>query len=462
MTTLVKTVKQHSYKLEKDILKELKFIGNQYKNLKNYVYSRFSGIKSIALLRTHRKIRDEWVKTKFYEQWKLPARYWKLALAESISNIKANWTNTKKRIRTTARMNENLNDEEIHYINYILKSDDLYQSVLTKKEIYIPKKFKDKDLNFTYLNNLIRRYTRKYKNKISYSKNGNSFMIDSGLYSYEKEGVIRMSSTVKNSRLSIRLKDKNIYDKNLRVKIVEEIIEIHKPLEIKTKKNTNTNIIGIDKGYRCLLASSTNNYYGEGLNHLLSKETERLNQKNTNRNRFYALYKKYMKENKHIEALNILENNLGKVKYSRHKNRHSETVKSFINKNINDLIEKEKPKVIVMENLDFVSWNNKYPKSVKRKLSRWIKGYIRSRLEYKCNYNNIKYTYINPAYTSKICSVCNSFGKRSGDEFLCNRCGSINADYNASVNILNRLKDKEINLYTNYKKVKNILQNRLV
>jgi len=82
-------------------------------------------------------------------------------------------------------------------------------------------------------------------------------------------------------------------------------------------------------------------------------------------------------------------------------------------------------------------------------------------LEYKCDYNNIKYTYINPAYTSKVCNKCSSFGIRKGDIFTCLKCGEIHADLNASINILDRKDDKEISLYTNYKKVKKILENRV-
>jgi IS605 OrfB family transposase len=161
------------------------------------------------------------------------------------------------------------------------------------------------------------------------------------------------------------------------------------------------------------------------------------------------------------KANNILQNNLGKVKYNHNKLKHDQRVKSYINYSLNQLIVDEKPWEIVMEQLDFVNWNGKYPKSVKRKLSRWIKGYIRERLEYKCDYNNIKYTYVNPAYTSKVCSKCGEFGIRKGDIFTCPKCGEINADYNASTNILNRKYDKEISLYTNHKKVKMILENRV-
>ncbi|MGL4910840.1 MAG: zinc ribbon domain-containing protein, partial [Romboutsia sp.] len=141
--------------------------------------------------------------------------------------------------------------------------------------------------------------------------------------------------------------------------------------------------------------------------------------------------------------------------------KNDQRVKSYINQSLNMLIETEKPKEIVMENLDFVSWNQTYPKSVKRKLSRWIKGYIKDRLEYKCDYNNIKYTYINPAYTSKVCSICGQFGQRNGDVFKCSNCGNLHADINASKNILKRKDDKEISLYTKYIKVKEILEKRI-
>ena len=168
----------------------------------------------------------------------------------------------------------------------------------------------------------------------------------------------------------------------------------------------------------------------------------------------------HLENGNYEKAKLIKENNLGKKKYFKAKHRHDENVKSYINCCLNNLLEQEKPKEIVMEQLDFVSWDDRFPKSVKRKLSRWIKGYIRERVEYKCSLNNIKCTYINPAYTSKVCSRCGCFGTRNGDTFTCPKCGKLHSDINASKNILNRKTDKEINLYTPYKKVKEILLDR--
>ncbi|GAA0082968.1 RNA-guided endonuclease TnpB family protein [Clostridium sp. CTA-6] len=461
MGTIIKTVKQYSYELDNNTLNELLFIANQYKNVKNYVYSRYSGINSIPLLKKYREIRNEWTKTKFYEQWKLPARYWKLALSEAISNIKSEWSNIKRRVKEQCKENNNLSNEDRHYINYILKFDKYYWKVLTNQSFEIPKIFQSKELNYKYLNSLIKRYTRRYKGHISYAKIGKTFSIDTGLYSY-KDGYINITSTKKGKRLSIKLTDNNQYDRTMIVKIVDNKIEIHCPLKIKIKRNNNPkNIIGIDKGYKYLFAVSSENFYGENLNDYLGKETERLNKVNVQRNRFWALYNQYLEQGNIKKANAIKENNLGKVKYNHNKQKHDQSVKSYINYSLNQLIKEEKPKEIVMEQLDFVNWNDKYPKSIKRKLSRWIKGYIRERLEYKCDFYSIKYTYINPAYTSKICSKCGSFGKRDGDIFTCPNCGEIHADTNASKNILNRKYDNDITLYTNYKKVKEILENRL-
>ena len=456
---IIKNVRQYSYELDNTTIEELLEIGRRYKNVKNYVYSRFSGIKSLLAIEKPRKIRDEWVESKFYEQWKLPARYWKLALSEAIGNINSQWTNVKIKIRKQAYRNDHLSDEDRYYINYILSTNKLYYNVLNNIEFDIPKKFEDK--NFKYLNNLIKRYTRRYKGKVPYTNKINSFSIDSGLYRY-KDDCIYISTLSKGKRTPIRLKDSNKYNSTLKITIMDDNkIRIDIPLKIRTKENTNENIIGIDKGYRYLLATSNGNLYGERLNYYLSKETERLSDKNKNRNRFYALREKHIKEGNAKKAENILKNNLGKKKYRKNKNKHDSTVKSYINKNINEFIKSEKPKEIVMENLDFVSWNDKYPKDINRKLSRWIKGYIRSRLEYKCELNSIEFAYINPAYTSQICSKCGKFGIRDGDSFVCESCGEIHADINASKNILARKYDKEIKLYTGYKKVKEILKDRV-
>ena len=161
------------------------------------------------------------------------------------------------------------------------------------------------------------------------------------------------------------------------------------------------------------------------------------------------------------KAERIRTNNLGKIKYNKKKKRYDATAKSFVNRELNRLIREEKPSVIGIENLAFVSWDDKLPKHVRRKLARWLKGYIDERLEFKCNLNGIKYEYVNAAYTSQECHLCGCLGVRPTQaKFICFNCGEMNADENAAKTIKKRLHDTEITLYTPYKEVKKILEKR--
>ena len=117
---------------------------------------------------------------------------------------------------------------------------------------------------------------------------------------------------------------------------------------------------------------------------------------------------------------------------------------------------------VVKEDLTFTSKKrDKKSKAYNRKMSIWVKGVLNDRLEYKLKYNGIKYMDVNPAYTSQTCHKCGRFGIRDNDSFTCSHCGTMDANINASINILSRKYDKKIKLNTSYKEVKNILESRV-
>lgn len=462
--TVVKTIKQYSEPIEN--IEELQHIGELYTTVKNYVYSRFSGVNSILKLNKHRKeIRDTWVKSNFAAQWKLPARYWKMALEEAIGNIKSEWSNTKNRVKGAVLKNSNITNDEKMFICYILKADKFLHNILTYKPFEIHDKIEKLKIRKQYIYNLIRRYIRKYKGKIAYSHNTRSFMIDEDMYNYslnENKLTLNIMGFNRGKRINVVLKDHNFHKGNLRIVLKgNSTMEVHKAKNTTVKVlNTEERVIGIDKGYRTLIAVSENKFYGKKLNDILSKETERLNEVNKKRNVIWVQIEKY-KENGNIrKAETIIKNNFGNKKYNRNKNRHDSFVKSYINRELNHMLKDIKPTEIVLEDLSFVNWNDKFPKHIRRKLSRWIKGYIEERIEYKCSLNKIVITKVNAAYTSQFCSKCGSFGKRTNETFTCPNCGNIDADYNGSVNIKNRKDDKEINIYTPHKEVKEILLKR--
>jgi len=63
-------------------------------------------------------------------------------------------------------------------------------------------------------------------------------------------------------------------------------------------------------------------------------------------------------------------------------------------------------------------------------------------LEYKSNWNSVKFVKISPKYTSQTCNNCEEIDRLSRisqSKFVCKTCGTkINADINASKNILGK------------------------
>ena len=184
--------------------------------------------------------------------------------------------------------------------------------------------------------------------------------------------------------------------------------------------------------------------------------------KNSKRNKLWSLSKKYRQEGNDKKADAILRNNLGYKKKDRQSERFKGKLKTYVNSEINRFMLESKPKEVVKEDLSFVS-KGKSLRGAKynRKMTQWVKGYIDERLEYKLKYNGISILDVNAAYTSQVCSICGSFGKRNNTTFICRNCGKMDANINASKNILSRKYDDEISKYTKYKEVKKILENRL-
>lgn len=98
---------------------------------------------------------------------------------------------------------------------------------------------------------------------------------------------------------------------------------------------------------------------------------------------------------------------------------------------------KEQGKGIAIEDLTNIRFTSKRRnKKFRTKLGRWSFGQLRSFLEYKSALNGIKLVAVEPAYTSKTCSICHHIGSRNNKSFKCNNCGhNDDADVNASKNI---------------------------
>ena len=382
---------------------------------------------------------------------KIPVRYWKICLSHVIGNIKTLLENIKKLIRKATYNNSNLSSEDRHYIYTVLKSSEYFENVLRRKKLpdYLYDKFK---INHKKLNNLIRRYFRRYKNKIPYSKKNNFLILDSGLYKY-KDGFLKISTLNKGKRIEFKMKDERVFKGNLLTVFGTKKIESKTIFE-------NENSIAIDKGYKKLIATDKNTFYGTEYSSLNKFFIDKQVKKLKNRNRLFQVAQRHKEKGNSKKVENIFKNNLGRIKQNRFSKKIRKRSENYINKEVNNFFEAEKPTEIIKEDLTWETYKNKKKKGFKNQIKHWEKGILDKSIKWKALKKNIKITNINPAYTSQVCHICNNFGTRNGENFSCQCCQTkMDADVNAAHNIRKRKNIKDINLYTSAKKVKQYYEN---
>ena len=382
---------------------------------------------------------------------KIPVRYWKICLSHVIGNIKTLLENIKKLIRKATYNNSNLSSEDRHYIYTVLESSEYLENVLRRKKLsdYLYDKFK---INHKKLNNLIRRYFRRYKNKIPYSKKNNFLILDSGLYKY-KDGFLKISTLNKGKRIEFKMKDERVFKGNLLTVFGTKKIESKTIFE-------NENSIAIDKGYKKLIATDKNTFYGTEYSSLNKFFIDKQVKKLKNRNRLFQVAQRHKEKGNSKKVENIFKNNLGRIKQNRFSKKIRKRSENYINKEVNNFFEAEKPTEIIKEDLTWETYKNKKKKGFKNQIKHWEKGILDKSIKWKALKKNIKITNINPAYTSQVCHICNNFGTRNGENFSCQCCQTkMDADVNAAHNIRKRKNIKDINLYTSAKKVKQYYEN---
>ena len=157
-------------------------------------------------------------------------------------------------------------------------------------------------------------------------------------------------------------------------------------------------VLGIDRGYNCMLACSNSQMIGTELKQSIKKGGKR-------RKSYHHYIETEM--NRHLKTLNT-----------------------------------ENIKLIALEDLKNVKANKrgKFSRNVNRLLSFWHYAKVGKRLEQICEETGIRVSLKSPWKTSQRCSVCGNIDRRNrkGEKFRCldPDCKSeMNADYNASRNL---------------------------
>ena len=457
-------IKAHCSNKEDEIL----LIGIIQRNIKNYVWSRYSGIGSL-LKQSGWTIRDELIQEDLLSK-KITKTFSRTAIEKSASTIKSNWTRTKKSVKKAIAQNENLTKDDKRYLYLCLKHTPTLYNILNYKKIdYTTDYLKDLKVDVHRLNNLLRRYIRRYKTKAHTNKS--NVILPSSLYKFNpSNNEFTLTGKKRNSKVKITLIG-NVPKLKGPLELVKNQKSnqyyLHVPLDriINKKKMTDeSEILGLDVGITDLITLSNGSIYGANSAELFYNLSDNL--VNKNRSRIFA-YKRELEKRIVIEQdqskksileqklKNLEENNLGFKKRSSKIGKYKSRIASHINCELNKMVKEEDIKEIVREDLNWSSKKKNVSRKQRNRFATWSKGVLLERLSVKLAEKGITETIVNPAYTSQVCCKCNHLGSRNGKEFKCSNCNlSIDADFNASINIKKRKFINEIDIYTPYKEVK--------
>ena len=257
----------------------------------------------------------------------------------------------------------------------------------------------------------------------------------------------------------------------LRIIFEENRARLCYPKVITKQKNHNTSIVGIDKGYTEAFYGSDDVVYGDGIGKIMSNATEKRQLKGRRRQKLWALSRK--NPNSKIKHCN-----LGTTNQNKSQNKVRATLRTLIRTGVHQIFNSHKQ--IVCEDLSQPIRNKRCEpaavsaakeraprqrksKKINRRLAAWCKGELQQAIEQVSQRRQSVVTLVNPAYTSQVDSRNGTLlGRRDGDRFFTFDGEVLQADSNASTNILHRLTEPEIGRYQKAATVQKILLKRTV
>ena len=221
--------------------------------------------------------------------------------------------------------------------------------------------------------------------------------------------------------------------------------------------------LGLDAGVTEVLASSAGEKYGLDYGKLLERLSAETTDTGKARNRLHQIAKKAETRGDGAKASRIRRNNLGGQKLRRRREWGEAAVKTVVGQAVRAAV-KNRPAVVAVEDLSRLRGRTKSRK-LSRIVSRWARTTLRERLEFRTQAGGSRLETVNAAYTSQACPdpSCGYVHRdnRHGDRFHCLRCGwDGDADVVAGMNLLARVGDPEIRLWTPVDRVKAILTER--
>lgn len=391
-------------------MEKLQEIAQDYKSVKNYVYTRYGGIGSLCKIYPGYTVQNEMTKSGLRDRMGMPSVYFYLAVFDALEDIRGQWSRTKSRIQEAINRNDGLSPEDKHYLRFLLKSTNAFDAAVNEKAVKLPSAMQKTyeelagKVDKERLNRYLCRQVRKHHVK-QHTDQADGFTLSGKAYRYGDHGIY-VSIKEKRKRIFIPLTDNNRYQRQIYMKLFpkEGNVELKVPVDVRVHGHEDyTSQVGMALGMYVMLTTDQGHKYGEELGNLQAKYNDwiRIQTGVYNQNR---------------------RDNPGRKKYEARKRRMREGLHSYINRELNRLLISEKPGVIYMAKLPETQKGGVNPR-INHAASMWQRGYIRKRLEQKCREKAIEIVKVPGRDISKECSRCGEKGTKQAGRFYCPACG---------------------------------------
>lgn len=431
--TLYKTVYQYNKTPISDRdMARLQEIAQDCKEVRNFVYDRYGGIGGLTKIYPGYTVQNEMTRSGLRERLGLPSVYFYLSIFDALGDIKSQWTRTKAKIEKNIQANGNLTPEERHYLRFVMKQSRCFEAVMAREEPDLQEDWKGTYGNICAkvdshkLDQYLRRQVRRHLVK-PHTDTAEGFTTSPKAYRYADHGIY-LSMKESRQRLFIPLTDNNCYSRQLYICLCpgEGNVIINVPVEVKKRRPAGyEGEIGLAVGMRCMFVTDKGEPYGEQYLEYQSALTE------------------YVRERLPRHRRNAA-NNPGMKKYNAGKARLENTLHSYVNAEINRMLETEKPGIIYLPKLPAVAKAG-VSKKINATVNMWQRGFVKSRLLQKCRERSVELVEVFGKGISTECSRCGTEGVKKENLFHCPSCGlEMPERENTAKNVLKRGQDRDV------------------
>lgn len=410
--TLYRTVRQYSSgRISPEDMKKLLEVAADCRRVKEYVYARYGGTRSLAKLYPGYSVQNEMTESGLRMQLGLPSVYFYLSVFEALGDIKAGWSAVRTKAAKLAGQNERLTDAEKHYLRFALKTWPVFAAIMGGPPISLPKEMQAAyeslagQVDTVKLEKYLRRQVRRYHVRRMQTSREVSFPAAERAYRYEDHGIY-ISTKEKRKRVFVPLTDNGRYSSQIRVCLFTEEGRMEILAAVKAAPGVfkgSEKEMGISLGMGVMLTTDGGSRYGMELGERHSRYADWIREQAVRHSRDGG-------------------NNPGRKKYQGKKSRMQEDLHGYINRELNRFLTEENPgKVYMMEPLEAGAEGRN--RRLNHRMTLWERGYVRRRLEFKCRERGVDVAYVCGRDIAVTCSRCGGRGVRRDGLFTCGTCG---------------------------------------